>query len=156
MLSAPPSVRRGMWARVTIDQFRHLVLRTFYGQHVRPPTLALAPPPSQPPVVTENARWAEPAKAFTAYLCLVCNSIGPDAYVPYEIIRSRAGTHVLVCRLASLECQVSELVNSDACPRPTTGGQHRCRGPFAMADALCEAKDEALALAPAARGETVT
>jgi hypothetical protein len=37
----------------------------------------------------------------------------------------RENIHRRPTLLASLECRVSELVNSDACPRPTTGGRRR-------------------------------
>eukprot|EP01052_Picozoa_sp_SAG31_P032422 SAG31_NODE_3555_length_4129_cov_1.868734_1_plen_81_part_10 len=35
-------------------------------------------------------------QAFTAYLCMVRNSIGSDAFVPDEVVVSRAGQRVLV------------------------------------------------------------
>eukprot|EP01043_Picozoa_sp_COSAG02_P071660 COSAG02_NODE_13192_length_1429_cov_1.529323_1_plen_276_part_10 len=63
--------------------------------------------------------------SFTAFLCMVRNSIGSNAYVPDEIIKTRAGTRVLV-------------VNTDA------------EGRFSMADSLCEAKEMALSLPVAA------
>jgi hypothetical protein len=35
--------------------------------------------------------------------------------------RSKDSIDAKVCRLNILECQVSKMVNSDTCPRPTTG-----------------------------------